>query len=109
MPNESIQLRQGTGGRIQIQHIVDGMPLEGINAAKYQLFNRDGSALLTLSLGGGISWDAGVIAITITKEQADQLVGFYSHECVVIDVVGRDLCVLDGPIQFEPRRVRISL
>lgn len=106
MSNELVQLRQGTGGRINVQHDVDGIPITGITAAKYQLFDRDGSVLMTLLLGSGISWDGEFIIITITKQQADLLVGFYSHECAAIDLTGRDLIVLEGQIQFKPRKVR---
>lgn len=107
MSNEQIQLRQAIGGIIQVQHLVDDVPLDGITAGKYQLFGQDGSVLLTLVFGSGVSWDAGVVVITITKEQADQLVGFYTHECVVRDLSGRDLPVLSGPIRFTPTKVRI--
>lgn len=104
--SELLTLRQGTGGVINVAHDVDGVPISGIQAAKYQLFDRDGAVLLTLSLGNGISWNGGVIAITITAAMADPLNTFYTHECAVIDTDGRDLIVLDGPLQFKPRKVR---
>ena len=104
--SELITLRQGTGGVINVVHDVDGVPISGIQAAKYQIFNRNDSAVLTLSLGNGISWGGGAIAITITAAMADQLNGFYTHECAAIDTDGRDLIVLDGPLQFKQRKVR---
>lgn len=104
--SELITLRQGTGGVINVVHDVDGVPISGIQAAKYQIFNRNDSAVLTLSLGNGISWSGGAIAITITAAMADQLNEFYTHECAAIDTDGRDLIVLDGPLQFKPRKVR---
>lgn len=105
--SELITLRQGTGGVINVVHDVDGVPIGGIQSAKYQLFDKDGSVLLTLSLGNGISWSGGAIAITITAAMANQLNTFYTHECAAIDTDGRDLIVLDGPLQFKPRKVRI--
>lgn len=104
--SELITLRQGTGGVINVVHDVDGVPISGVQAAKYQIFNRNDSVVLTLSLGNGISWSGGAIAITITAAMADQLNGFYTHECAAIDTDGRDLIVLDGPLQFKPRKVR---
>ncbi|MDZ7870800.1 MAG: hypothetical protein U5L02_16640 [Rheinheimera sp.] len=104
--SELLTLRQGTGGVINVEHDVDGVPISGIQAAKYQLFNRDGSAVLTLSLGNGISWNGGAIVITITAAMANQLNEFYTHECAAIDTNGRDLIVLEGPLQFKPRKVR---
>ncbi len=105
--SELLTLRQGTGGVINVSHDVDGVPISGIQAAEYQLFDRDGSVLLTLSLGNGVSWSGGGIAITITAAMADPLNTFYTHECAAIDTEGRDLIVLDGQIQFKPRKVRI--
>jgi hypothetical protein len=107
--NELVQLRQGTGGRINVQHDVDGVTLAGITAAEYQMFNREEEVVLTLELGSGISWDGEFVVITITKQQAAMLVGFYSHECAAIDLTGRDLIVLDGQIQFKPRKGRNKL
>lgn len=104
--SELITLRQGTGGVINVVHDVDGVPISGIQAAKYQIFGRDDSEVLNLSLGNGISWSGGAIVITITAAMADQLNGFFSHECAAIDTNGRDLIVLDGQVQFKPRKVR---
>lgn len=104
--SELIQLRQGSGGVINVAHDVDGVPISGIQAAKYQMFSRDDSTVMTLSLGNGISWSGNAIVITITAAMADQLDGFFTHECAAIDTDGRDLIVLDGPIQFKPRKVR---
>lgn len=104
--SELITLRQGTGGVINVVHDVDGVPISGIQAAKYQLFDKDGSVLLTLSLGNGISWSGGAIAIIITAAMAAPLNAIYTHECAVIDTYGRDLIVLDGSLQFKPRKVR---
>lgn len=104
--SELITLRQGTGGVINVAHDVDGVPISGIQDAKYQIFGRDDSELLTLSLGNGISWRDGTIVITITAALTDKLDGFFTHECAAIDTDGRDLIVLDGPIQFKPRKVR---
>ena len=105
--SELIQLREASGGVINIQHDVDGIPIGGLLAAKYQLFSRDNAPALTLTLGNGISWSAGSIVITITAAMAEQLSGFYTHECAAIDIEGRDLIVLDGQVQFKPRKVRI--
>lgn len=104
--SELLTLRQGTGGVINVVHDVDGVPIGGIQAAKYQIFGRDGTAVLTLSLGNGISWSGGAIVITITADMADQFDGFFTHECAAIDTDGRNLIVLEGSIQFKARKVR---
>lgn len=104
--SELITLRQGTGGVINVVHDVDGVPISGIQAAKYQIFGRDDAAVLTLSLGNGISWREGTIVITITAAMADKLNGFFTHECAAIDTDGRNLTVLEGQVQFKPRKVR---
>lgn len=105
--SELIKLRQGTGGVINIQHAVDGVPIAGLQAAKYMVFDRNNVPVLTLTLGNGISWSGGLIVITITAAMADSLSGLYINECAVIDAESRDLIVLDGQIQFQPRKVRI--
>lgn len=104
MSDELVLLRQGTGGLINVSHDVDGVPFAGITAAKYQLFGRDDEVLLTLTLGSGISFNAGIVAITITTAQAASLAGLFTHQCAVIDSIGRDIIALDGPIQFKPRK-----
>lgn len=104
--SELIQLREASGGVINIQHDVDGVPISGIQAARYQIFNREGVAVLTATLGNGISWSGTSIVITLNAAMT-ALSGFYTHECAAIDTAGRDLIVLDGQIQFKPRKVRI--
>lgn len=105
--SELIQLRQASGGVINVLHDVDGVPLDGITSAKYQLFKGDADVVLTSTLGAGISWVNGQVAITITAQQAAALSGHYTHECAVKDLQGRDLFVLSGPIRFIPTKVRI--
>jgi hypothetical protein len=104
MPDPLVQLRQGTGGVINIQHDVDGLPITGITAAKYQLRDREGNVVLTLTNSAGITWLDGHIVITITKDQCKTLAGIYEHECAAVDLAGRDLTVLEGPINFKPRK-----
>lgn len=104
MPDPLVQFRQGTGGVINIQHDVDGAPITGITAAKYQLRDREGNVLLTSSNGAGIAWLDGYIVISITKDQCKTLAGNYEHECAAVDLAGRDLTVLEGPINFKPRK-----
>lgn len=104
MSDELIKLRQGTGGIINVAHEVDGLPIAGINSAKYELRDRDDNVVLTLAYGDGISWSNGCVVITITKDQSKPLAGFFSHQCAAVDSDGRDLMVLDGPIQFKPRK-----
>lgn len=105
--SELIQLRQAAGGVINVTHDVDGVILSGITSAKYQLFNDAAVVVLTNTLGAGISWVDGQVAITITAQQAEQLNGYFTHECVVKDLLGRNLFVLSGPIRFIPTKVRI--
>lgn len=104
MPDPLVQFRQGTGGVINIEHDIDGQPINGIAAAKYELRDRGGNVLLTLTEGAGITWQDGYIVISITKDQCKTLDGNFEHECSAIDLAGRDLTVLDGPIHFKPRK-----
>ena len=105
--SESIQFYQAGGGVLRISHHVDGVPLTGITAAKYQLFDRDNNVVLTKALGNGIAFDAGQVIVVFTPADFAVLAGPFTHECIVRDLQNRPLFVLTGHIRLIPTKVRL--
>lgn len=103
----TIQFNQASGGVISIEHLVDGQALAQIIAAKYQIFDRTGSAVLTLTLNNGITCSNGIVDINISGDACNALAGIYRHECVVRDAALRDLFILNDSIKFNSTTVRI--
>jgi hypothetical protein len=104
--SEAIQFYQAGGGVIGIQHLVDGLPIDGITSAKYQLFDRNGNALITKQLGDGITFTDGRIVVVLSASDVTELAGAFTHECAVRDNQGRNLFVLTGPIRLIATKVR---
>lgn len=105
--SEAIQFYQGGGGVLRISHLVDGVPIGGITAAKYQLFDRAGAALLAKTLGAGITFESGRVVIVFTPGDFELLAGAFTHECIVRDLQNRPLFILTGPIRLIPTKVRL--
>lgn len=105
--SEAIQFYQAGGGVLRISHHVDGVPITGITAAKYQLFDRDNNVLLTKALGSGITFETGQLVIVFTPEDFALLAGAFTHECIVRDLQNRSLFVLTGHIRLIPTKVRL--
>lgn len=102
-----MKLHQAAGGVISITHHVDGQPLDGITAAKYQLFGRNGEALVTKSHSDGISFIDGQIVIVLSESDTAGVSGVFTHECSVRDLSGRAIFVLTDTIQFIPTKTRL--
>lgn len=104
---ELIQFFQASSAAIRIDYTNDDQPLNGITVGRYQLFDRDNQAVLTLDLGNGIEFVNGEIVVFVSENQAMQLSGLYRHECAVRDLTGRQHFVLSGPIRFLATTVRV--
>lgn len=105
--SEPIKFDQAVGGAIYISHSVDGEPLTGLSAAKYQITSRNNSTVLTLELGAGVQFANGQVVITITEQHAAALAGEYTHQCLCRDLAGRAVAVLKGSISFNKTIPRI--
>lgn len=106
--SELIKFDQAVGGAIHISHLVDGEPLTGLTAAKYQIVSRNNIVVLTLELGSGVQFTDGEVVITITEQAADPLIGEYTHHCLGRDNAGRAVSVLKGQISFNKTIPRLQ-
>lgn len=104
---ELIQFWQASSAAIHISYSYDNQALSGLSAARYQLYNRDGTPVLTLDLGAGVEFVDGKVIVFISDEQTLLLDGLYTHECAIRDLTGRQHIVLAGPIKFLATKVRI--
>lgn len=91
-----------------ITHEVDGEPLTGLTAAKYQITNRNNIAVLTLELGDGVQFINGQVVITITEQASEALAGEYTHQCLGRDQAGRAVSILKGQISFNKTIPRLQ-
>lgn len=105
--SDAIQFDQASGGIIKVEHDVDGIPLAGITAAKYEIYDKSGVALLNKTFGAGVTFSGGKIVIELTEEDTENLSGQYTHGCVVQDMSGRKLYPVKGSIWFDGTKVRL--
>jgi len=74
--------------------------------AKWQIKARDGSTVLTLQSGSGISLSGRVFTVTVTKAQSTALptgrVMF--HDFQWTDLSSKDVTLFTGTVQVKPQR-----
>lgn len=102
-----IEFKQGASGVLNILHDVDNVAITGITAAKYELYGRTGTVLLTKTLGSGIAFVEGKIQIALTEDDTAELSGSYTHECVARDNANRVIYPLKGEIKFDSTKPRL--
>jgi hypothetical protein len=103
-----ISLKQAGGGTIRITHIVNGVQIDGITEAKYQIFDKLGVPFLTKTLNNGITFEDGKIVIVLSEADTEYgCGGAFRHECGARDLLGRMLFVLDGQISLNATKVRL--
>ena len=102
-----IEFKQGASGILSIAHDVDNVAITGITAAKYEIYGRTGTVLLTKALGSGIDFVDGKIQIALTNEDTAALSGSYTHQCVARDNANRIIYPLKGEIKFDGTKARL--
>ena len=103
-----IEVNQASDVYLIINHKVNDSPLPPLSAAKYIVFDRSGTPLVTKTLGAGLEYSAGAVTVHITETDSAGLRGGYNHECVVRDLDDNDIFILTGKIKFNKTTARIQ-
>jgi hypothetical protein len=98
---------QASDCKISISHYVNNVLLGNISQAKYQIFDKNDVALVTKTLGSGITFAAGVTTVSLSDTDTLNLAGSYRHECIVRDPSGQDSFILKANIRFNKTKVRL--
>lgn len=74
--------------------------------AKWQIKGRDGSTVLTLQSGTGISLAGQVFTVTVTKAQSTTMVPgrVMFHDFQWTDTATKEQTLFEGTVQFKPQR-----
>lgn len=95
---------------IDINHTVNGSPLPAIVSGHYTLYTAlaPQTVICDVSLGDGLTYNAGVVTVHLTEEDTALAVGSLKHDCVVRLTTGDDIFILSEKIKFLPTISRIA-
>lgn len=97
---------QASDCTIAVTAYIDNVLVPAVAQAKYQIFDKDGIAVVTKTLGAGISFSGGVFRIDLTDADTLNLAGSYKQECLIRTPFGQDHYILKAPIRFTATKVR---
>jgi hypothetical protein len=75
--------------------------------AKYILINSEGAVVLEKSLGEGISFLDDVYTIHLTDLDTANILGKYTQECIVKDILNNDFFILKESVKVIKTTARI--